>query len=127
MKEGRSSVISMRSYPSQYPCSSNPLNPSPSLPLFFPLPPHQLFLSFPPFSSVFFWSLSFHFLSFFPDPLLLFSPPFPHFCFQTLSTFIFLGVCVRVSSYVCACVLYHLYFNFHKSQLSMFFLSLINN
>ena len=48
----RSSVISMKSYPPQYPHSSTPLNPSPSLFLFSP-PPFSLFFLF--------FSLSFFF------------------------------------------------------------------
>ena len=61
----RSSVISMRSYPPQYPRSSTPLNPSPSLFLFL----------------VFFFSLPFPLIFLFPRPpsLLVLSPPFPFF------------------------------------------------
>ena len=65
----RSSVISMRSFPPQYPRSSTTLNPFPSLFLFsfFLLSPTLsliFLLLFPPFLSV----LSSLFLSFCPDP-----------------------------------------------------------
>ena len=43
----RSRFISTRSYILQYPCSSNPLNPSPSLFLFFLCPPPYHFSLFP--------------------------------------------------------------------------------
>jgi len=94
----QSSVINMRSYPPQYPCSSNPLNPSPSLFLFFPFAPPSTFPFFFLFFSfllVFLLSFFFYFLSFFPDPPLL-SGLFPFFpfpiCFETLSTFF--SICV---------------------------------
>ena len=57
----QSSVINMRSYPPQYPCSSNPLNPSPSLFLFFPFAPPSTF----PFFFLFFSFLLVFLLSFF--------------------------------------------------------------
>ena len=84
-------AFSMRSYPPQYPRSSTPLNPPPSLFLFF------LFLFFlPPFSSHFppsfppsLFVLSLFLLSFFPGP--------PSF-FSSLSTsFLCVCVCVCIS------------------------------
>jgi len=91
----RSSVISMRPYPPQYPRSSTPLNPSPShflcSPFFFlPLFSSHFAPSFPPFSFC-----PFSFSSFF-----LSWPPLSFFL--VLSTFDFM-----VFSYffcVCACV-----------------------
>jgi len=70
------------SYPPQYPRSSTPLNPPPSLFLLF-FPPFPPFVSFPsvlfPSFSVFPFSLLF--FSFFPDPPLFFVLPFflPYF------------------------------------------------
>ena len=88
----------MRSYPPQYPRSSNPLNPSSSLfpfPFFFAPPPTSRFCSFL-FSSFLFGPFPFVFFhSSLTPPLLFFS--FPLF----LNSFWFLCVCVRV---VCACV-----------------------
>ena len=87
----------MRSCPPQYPRSSTPLNPAPTLFLFFlsffSLP---LFRSFSSFLSPLFFS-SFLFLSFFPDPpsFFIFILVFPTFFF---SSFYFFFVCV------CACV-----------------------
>jgi len=97
----RSSDTSMRSYPPQYPRSSNQ---SPSLFLFSLCPPHQVFFSFSSFfpliSLVFFLSFSLCFLSFF----LPFFPPFPRFFTLSTCFCVCVCVCVRVSSYVCACV-----------------------
>ena len=88
----RSSVISMRSYPPQYPRSSKPLNQPPSLFLFYPPPP---FLSFSSFCfPLFLGSFFFSFLSFFPDPPLLFFL-FLSF-FRTFATFFVCCVCVCV-------------------------------
>jgi len=96
----RSSVISMRSYPPQYPRSSTPLSPFPSLFLFFSSPP--LFLWFFSFFSFLFLS-SFSFFSFFFlswSPLLVFGV----FLLFFLLLF-FWCVCVRVCLHpVCMCV-----------------------
>jgi len=80
-------------YPPQYPSSSNSLNLSLSLFLyFFCPPPHLSSLSplFFPFFPCFLFVFFLFFFSFFPDPLLLFFSPFPPALFLTLSTFLFL-------------------------------------
>ena len=102
----RSSVISMRSCPPQYPRSSTSLNSSPSLFLFF-----LSFFFSPPFSRIFpFFSLfvlSFFLLSFFPDPTFFFVWVFllSFSFFSYLSTFFFFCVCACLCVYpVCTCV-----------------------
>jgi len=102
----RSSVISMRSYPPQY--------PRPSIPLTHPTP------SFFPFFCFFFSPFSFFFLLCFPFSFSLFSPsflPLPPFfpffffslllfplvffpCFCVLFCFCYFCVCISVCTYV---------------------------
>jgi len=93
----QSSVISMRSYPPQYPRSSTPHPPPlffflfPPFPIF--LPPHPFSLFFSLFFSLPFLFVLFSFLSFFPDsPIFLF--PF------ALLLFLLFFVCVRVCAYL---------------------------
>ena len=92
----------MRSYPPQYPHSSTPLNPSPSLFLFF-------FFSSPPFSLILLLFFSFFarclfvlflsFLSFFPAP---------HLCFFSFPSFLFFST-LYIFLCVCACVYLRIY------------------
>ena len=93
----------MRSYPPQYPRSSNPLNPSSSLILFFLCPPHPLFLSFALFF-LFFSSLSFccfHFLFFLSSQTLpSFFTPFPPFWYSFYFFLLLVCVCVYLRMYV---------------------------
>ena len=94
----RSSMISMRSYPPQYSRSSTPLDPSPSLFLFFLVlpPPFLAFssffspsFSFGPFFLFFLSSLTHHFFS------LLSSPTFSTLCVR-VCVCIFVCICVRI-------------------------------
>ena len=90
----------MRSYPPQYPRSSIPLNPSPSLFYFFPSPSFSLIFlfSFAPFLFV----LLLFVLSFFPDlPSFFFVlSTFSSFSFFLLFLLFFVCVHVRVCVYL---------------------------